>query len=56
VGHRNQPITIDHGRGDHVTHGGGPDSREHGLGRKPHDIYTRDIHIDTLKVKARNFH
>jgi error-prone DNA polymerase len=56
VGHRNQPIPINHGRGDHVTHGGGPDPRERGLGRKPHDIYTRDIHIDTLKVKSRNFH
>jgi error-prone DNA polymerase len=56
VGRRNEQFPIEHGRGDQVTHGGGPDSRATGLGRKPRDLYTRDIHIDTLKVKARNFH
>jgi error-prone DNA polymerase len=44
-----------HGRGDQVTHGSGPDSREV-LGRKPRDIYIRGIHMDTLKVKSRDFH
>jgi error-prone DNA polymerase len=44
------------GRGDEFAHGRrGANSRE----RAPvnaRDIYVRDLHIDTLKVKARNFH
>jgi error-prone DNA polymerase len=55
VGQRNTPFPLLHGRGDQVTHGSGPDSREV-LGRKPRDIYIRDIHMDTLKVKSRDFH
>jgi error-prone DNA polymerase len=45
------------GRGDEARHGGsGPDSREpkHTV-PTPRDIYVPDLHIDTLKVKARNF-
>ncbi|MBB3946987.1 error-prone DNA polymerase [Rhizobium skierniewicense] len=47
------------GRGDEFAHGsvGGGDSRDR---QKPvpeaRDIFIRDLHIDTLKVKARNFH
>jgi error-prone DNA polymerase len=45
------------GRGDEFAHGGGPDTRDV---RKPvlqpRDMFTPDLHIDTLKVKARNFH
>ncbi|MDX0847223.1 DNA polymerase III subunit alpha [Sinorhizobium medicae] len=47
------------GRGDEFAHGsaGGGDSRDR---PKPmpeaREIYVRDLHIDTLKVKARNFH
>ncbi|MBB4954570.1 DNA polymerase III alpha subunit [Agrobacterium vitis] len=47
------------GRGDEFAHGshGGGDARAR---PKPipeaRDIYVRDLHIDTLKVKARNFH
>jgi len=47
------------GRGDEFAHGshGGGDARDR---PKPipeaRDIYVRDLHIDTLKVKARNFH
>jgi error-prone DNA polymerase len=46
------------GRGDEFAHGsaGGGDSRDR---PKPapqaRDIFVRDLHIDTLKVKARNF-
>jgi error-prone DNA polymerase len=44
------------GRGDEAKHGGGPDSREaKGLQPKPRDMYVPDLHIDTLKLKARNF-
>jgi error-prone DNA polymerase len=55
IGHRNEPFPIEHGRGDEVTHGGGPDPRERRFGRKPRDIYIPDIHIDTLKLKTRDF-
>ena len=41
------------GRSDDARHGGGSDSRP--LQPKPWDIYVPDLHIDTLKLKARNF-
>jgi error-prone DNA polymerase len=44
------------GRGDEFAHGGGPDPRDT---PKPvvqvRDMFVRDLHIDTLKVKSRNF-
>jgi error-prone DNA polymerase len=51
------PFPLVAGRVDEARHGGGgPDNRE---GKppepKPRDIYVPDTHIDTLKVKARNF-
>ncbi len=52
LGQRIASFPLPHGRGDEVTHGGGPDPREL-LGRKPRDIYVADT--DTLKVKAREF-
>lgn len=42
------------GRGDEFAHGGGPDPRDRPK-PVPRDIFVRDLHIDTLKVKARNF-
>jgi error-prone DNA polymerase len=47
------------GRGDEFAHGspGSPDSRDRPRPvPKARDIFVRDLHIDTLKVKARNFH
>ncbi|TCL66457.1 error-prone DNA polymerase [Rhizobium sp. BK251] len=46
------------GRGDEFAHGtpGSPDSRDRAAAVKPRDIYVPDLHIDTLKVKSRNFH
>lgn len=36
--------------------GGSSDDREPKVGMtKPRDIYVPDLHIDTLKVKSRNF-
>jgi error-prone DNA polymerase len=50
------PFTLMAGRGDEARHGGGSDSREaKPLQPKPRDIYVPDLHIDTLKLKARNF-
>ena len=44
------------GRGDEAKHGGsGLDSREPKPPIKPRDMYEPDLHIDTLKVRARNF-
>jgi len=46
------------GRGDEFAHGspGGGDSRDRPKPAvRPRDIFVRDLHIDTLKVKARNF-
>ena len=44
------------GRGDDAKHGGsGLDSREPKPPVRPRDIYEPDLHIDTLKVRARNF-
>ncbi|MGR9079541.1 error-prone DNA polymerase (plasmid) [Rhizobium leguminosarum] len=46
------------GRGDEFAHGspGSPDSRDRAPAVKPRDIFVPDLHIDTLKVKSRNFH
>lgn len=44
------------GRGDEFAHGGGPDPRDKPKPVvTPRDMFVRDLHIDTLKVKARNF-
>jgi error-prone DNA polymerase len=55
VGDRDAPFVVPHGRGDQVTHGGGPDPRET-LGRKPGDIYIPDLRgSPEIKVPTRDF-
>jgi error-prone DNA polymerase len=53
---RDTEFRLPTGRGDEFAHGGGPDPRD---APKPvvqsRDMFVRDLHIDTLKVKARNF-
>jgi error-prone DNA polymerase len=50
------PFPLHPGRGDNAKHGGGPDSREVKAAMiRPRDLYEPGRHIDTLKVKARNF-
>jgi error-prone DNA polymerase len=46
------------GRGDEFAHGspGSSDSRDRSPAVKPRDIFIPDLHIDTLKIKSRNFH
>ncbi|WP_105374734.1 error-prone DNA polymerase [Neorhizobium huautlense] len=53
---RDEAFKLPTGRGDEFALGspGGADSRERAV--KTRDIYIPDLHIDTLKVKARNFH
>ncbi len=54
---RDADFKLPTGRGDEFAHGspGSPDSRER-AGVKPRDIFIPNLHIDTLKVKSRNFH
>ncbi|APG87164.1 error-prone DNA polymerase [Sinorhizobium americanum] len=54
---RDDAFRLPTGRGDEFAHGapGSADSRERAAA-KPRDIFIPDLHIDTLKVKARNFH
>ena len=48
------PLTA--GRGDDAKRGGsGLDSREPKPPIKPRDMYEPDLHIDSLKIRARNF-
>lgn len=54
ISEQEAPFRLPHGRGDEFHHGsGGADSRD----RPPRvrDIYIPDLHIDTLKLKPRNF-
>jgi error-prone DNA polymerase len=58
VGSRDTAFPLPHGRGDQAKHAGdGPDPRElPPKGLRTRDLYTPDLHIDTIKVKSRNFH
>jgi len=54
---RDMEFRLPSGRGDEFAHGsaGSGDSRDRAPPPKPRDIFVPDLHIDTLKVKARNF-
>ena len=55
IGETEEEFQLPHGRGDEFHHGGsGTDSRTRPP-RKVRDIYVPDLHIDTLKLKPRNF-
>ncbi|NDK52807.1 error-prone DNA polymerase [Rhizobium laguerreae] len=53
---RDEAFKLPTGRGDEFAHGspGSPDARERAA-VKTRDIYIAGLHIDTLKVKSRNF-
>jgi error-prone DNA polymerase len=55
---RDVSFKLPSGRGDEFAHGsaGGGDSRDRAPPPKPRGIFVPDLHIDTLKVKSRNFH
>jgi error-prone DNA polymerase len=56
VGDRDTTFPLPHGRGDEFHRGGSPDARDlppKGLGTR--DIYIPDLHIDSLRIKPRNF-
>jgi error-prone DNA polymerase len=57
LGDRNGEFPLPYGRGDEAKNGGGPDPRDNSkTAVQARDIYIPDLHIDTLKVKSRNFH
>ena len=56
VGNRHEPFSEAGGRGDEARLAGGNDPRERPpRAARARDIYLPDLHIDTLKVKARYF-
>jgi error-prone DNA polymerase len=57
VGDREKTFPLPHGRGDNFHNGSPtPDPRElPPKGFRPRDIYIPDLHIDTIKVKTRDF-
>jgi error-prone DNA polymerase len=56
VGERDGAFPLPHGRGDEFHHGSPtPDQRGQAKGLRTRDIYIPDLHIDTIKVKSRNF-
>jgi error-prone DNA polymerase len=57
VGDRESGFPLPHGRGDEFHHGS-PSIDPRNLppkGPKPRDIYVPDLHIDSIKVKTRDF-
>ena len=53
-----ESFTLPYGRGDELRHG--PPGRDSRSPKEPpvrtRDIFVPDLHIDTLKIKSRNFH
>ena len=56
VGERDGAFPLPHGRGDEVHYGSTPDPRgPRSKGLRARDIYIPDLHLDTIKVKTRDF-
>lgn len=56
VGERDIAFPLPHGRGDEFHHGSpAPDPRDRSKGLRTRDMYIRDLHLDTIKVKTRDF-
>lgn len=57
LSNRNAEFRNPSGRGDEFAHGshGGGDARDRPKPNKVRDIFIPDLHIDSLKVKSRNF-
>jgi error-prone DNA polymerase len=54
---RDEEFKLPAGRGDEFAHGGRPDPRDRQKPiAAPRAMFGPDLHIDTLKIKARNFH
>lgn len=56
VGDRHSPFPLPHGRGNEFHHGGSPDQRDKAPTlANDREIYIPGLHIDTLKMKPRDF-
>jgi error-prone DNA polymerase len=55
IGETDEQFQLPHGRGDEFHHGGGGTDSRSRPPRKVRDIFVPDLHIDTLKLKSRNF-
>lgn len=57
IGAHGTVFPLPHGRGDEFHHGGpAPDPRDQATsGPQPRDMYVRDLHLQTIRVKGRNF-
>jgi error-prone DNA polymerase len=55
IGETEEQFHLPHGRGDEFHHGGGGADSRSRPPRKVRDIFVPDLHIDTLKLKPRNF-
>jgi len=56
VGERDISFPLPHGRGDEFHHGSpAPDPRDRSKGLRTRDMYIRDLHLDTIRVKTRDF-
>lgn len=57
VGSRDGAFPLEHGPGEGVAHGGGRDLREMApKGFRARDLYDPRQHLDTIKLKTRDFH
>ena len=54
IGEQDTAVRMPSGRGDNYRGYNAPDPREP-KPAKPRDIFIADLHIDTLKLKPRNF-
>jgi error-prone DNA polymerase len=56
VGGRDAPLKLRQGRGDEFARGASPDARDAPpKGMAARDIYIPDLHIDSIKLKTRDF-
>lgn len=55
VGQRDAALPLPHGRGDEFHHGTpAPDPRTP-AGMRTRNMYIRDLHLDTIRVRTRDF-
>lgn len=56
IADRTTTFPLPHGRGDEFRHGSPtPDPRDTPKGLRVRDMYVRDLHLDSIKVKTRDF-
>jgi error-prone DNA polymerase len=57
VGHRGGTFLMPHGRGDELNHGGPrSDPRDEAKVPAARNVIDPHLHLDEIRVRARNFH